>query len=132
MSWKAIERAVARMARGVRSWDTDADVIVPVDWKVPYDPDDPYTGGELISHARRGLMEGWLIEVKNLKGPTIADMEKVLEHNAAKIERLGVQGKLKNAVVVKRKAGIGVRTPFLLIIPLDDYTVSDTSTNQEG
>lgn len=87
-AWKAIERAVAALVGGERTWDSKDDIDVIVD--------------------------GWAIEVKNRKAISIAECEAWLAHNAPKAAARG----LKNALVVKRRGGRGVGTPFLAIFPL--------------
>ena len=59
-------------------------------------------------------VKGVAIEVKHLKGPSIADCERILAHNKPKADALG----LGNALVVKRAAGRGRPSPFLAIFPL--------------
>jgi hypothetical protein len=61
-------------------------------------------------------MDRWAIEVKHLKAPTIAEIELYLQHNRPKAEGRG----LKNALIVKRKAGRGRPSPFLAIFELTD------------
>lgn len=87
-TWKAIERAVAELVGGERTWNSDEDVDV--------------------------MTAEWALEVKNLKAPTIADCERILAHNAPKAQAVGK----RNALVIKRKAGRGVFTPFLAVFPL--------------
>lgn len=87
-AWKAIERAVAGLVGGKRTWNSDEDVDVVVD--------------------------GFAIEVKNLKAPTIAECELILLHNRKKANAMG----LDSALVVKRKAGRGRPSPFLAIFEL--------------
>lgn len=89
-AWKHIERAVARLTGGERTWDSKDDIDV--------------------------ITDGWAIEVKNRKAITIAQVEAWLRHNAPKAQERG----LGNALVVKRRAGRGVVTPFLAIFPLTD------------
>lgn len=88
-TWKAVERTVAALVGGDRAWDSRDDIDV--------------------------LTEDYAIEVKHRKAPTIAQVEGWLRHNEPKAQGRG----LKNALVVKRKAGRGVQTPHLLILPLD-------------
>lgn len=131
-AWKYVERQVARLTGGVRSWDTDIDVIVPTEWPHGKPPlADEFSGGELLGAARAGAMLGWGIEVKHLTSPTVAEIERFLEHNAKKLERLGVSGRLINALVIKRKAGIGTSTPYLLVVPISEFDLGGMSTYQE-
>ena len=88
-TWKSIERAVAALVGGERTWNSDEDVDVQT--------------------------ESWCLEVKHLKAPSIADCERILIHNAPKAAKLG-KG---NALVVKRAAGRGRPSMFLAIFPLD-------------
>jgi hypothetical protein len=118
-AWKDVERSVARLTGGVRSWDTDIDVIVPVRWADGYIPADDANGSELLADARRTrLLEGWALECKNLKHPTIAEMELVLVYNQKKIDALHLTDVMHNGIVVKRKAGPGRETPYLFITAL--------------
>lgn len=87
-AWKAIERAVAALVGGKRTWNSDEDIDVQVD--------------------------GWAIECKNVKGPTVAQCELWLQHNQAKADSLG----LHNGLVVKRRAGRGRPSPYLFIAAL--------------
>lgn len=89
-SWKAIERAVAELTGGKRTWNSEEDIDV-----------------ETSDYA---------LEVKNLKAPTIADVERILAHNAPKAAAVGK----RNGLVVKRKAGRGRPSPFLFIAVLDE------------
>jgi len=65
-TWKSIERLVAELVGGRRSWESDIDVRV----------------GD------------WGLEVKHLTAPTIADIERFLIHNAKKTEPLGLRNGL--------------------------------------
>lgn len=87
-AWKAIERAVADLTGGTREWGSDDDVDV--------------------------VAGDYCLEVKYLKAPTIADLERFLIHNQPKANGRG----LKNGLIVKRKAGRGRPSPFLAVIPL--------------
>ena len=89
-TWKSIERAVAALVGGKRTWNSDLDVDV--------------------------VVEGWAVEVKHLKAPTIAEVERILIHNAPKAAAMG----LGNALVIKRKAGRGRPTPFLAVFQLTE------------
>jgi hypothetical protein len=118
-AWKAVEREVASLTDGVRSWETDIDVIVPVRWADGYTPPMGLTGAELLADAKRTrLLEGWALECKNLKHPTIAEMELVLVYNQKKIDALGLTDVFHNGIVVKRVAGRGRGTPYLFITEL--------------
>jgi hypothetical protein len=88
-TWKAIERAVAALVDGERTWNSDEDIDVQT--------------------------EGWALEVKHLKAPSVADLERILIHNAPKAAAVG-KG---NALVVKRAAGRGRPSFFLAVFPLD-------------
>lgn len=92
-AWKQVERTVAGLLGGVRAWQTDHDVLV-------------FEGDSVIAS----------VEVKNLTAPTVAQLERFLIHNQAKITR-DYPGAV-NALVVKRKAGPGRSTPYLLVMPL--------------
>lgn len=87
-AWKAVERTVALLTGGVRAWDSRDSIDV--------------------------LTDEYAIEVKNVKAPTIAMCERWLEHNAPKAAGRG----LKNALVVKRRAGRGTSTPYLAVFPI--------------
>src|SRR3990167_941 len=65
-TWKSIERLVAELIGGRRTWGTDIDVMV----------------------------SGWGLEVKHLTAPTIADIERFLIHNAKKTGPLGLRNGL--------------------------------------
>lgn len=86
--WKAIERAVAALTSGTRTWDSRDAIDV--------------------------ITDEYAIEVKNVKGPTIAQCEAWLRHNEPKAAGRG----LKNALIVKRRAGRGTPTPYLAVFPL--------------
>jgi len=90
-SWTAIERAVARLTGGERTWGDPSRI-------------DVITVGD----------DTWAIEVKNLKAPSIAQMEAYLTYNKVKADKRG----MKSALVVKRKAGKGRPTPFLAIFEI--------------
>jgi len=122
-AWKQLERVVAAVLGGVRSWETDHDVLVVTDdlfarkdvlSRAPLHGDE--TGPELLWLAKAGAIELASIEVKNLKGPTVAQLEAFLYFNRQKADRDGVRW---NALVVKRKAGVGRKTMPLLVIPLE-------------
>ena len=116
--WKAIERFVAKLLGGRRSFDTDIDVIVVTDpGMFSADEIEEMTGAELERHARADRLEAWAVEVKNRQDLTIPMTERFLEHNRAKALRFH----MRNALVIKRKAGSGIPTPYLLIIPLETY-----------
>lgn len=115
-AWKQLERLVAAVLGGVRSWDTDHDVLVITDAKIPFLPDGKETGSELLGLSRKGIVELASIEVKNLKAPTVAQLEAFLQLNRQKADRDGVR---YNALVVKRKAGVGRKTMPLLVVPLE-------------
>lgn len=89
-TWKEIERTVAALTGGVRTWNSDDDIDV--------------------------LTEDYAIEVKNRKAPTVSQIEAWLRHNEKKAAGRG----LKNALVIKRKAGRGFPTPYLLVIPITE------------
>ena len=89
-SWKAIERAVSVLVNGKRTWNSDEDVDVVTD--------------------------GFAIECKHLKAPTVAECELYLLHNRPKAAKMG----LHSALVVKRKAGRGRPSPFLAIFELTE------------
>ena len=110
-SWKSIERLVAELLGGVRSWNSEDDIDVLV-------PDDKNPE--------------WGVEVKWWRAITVAQIEGWLTHNAVKCDARGI----KNALVVKRKAGRGSPTPFLLVIPVIpifaqdvEQSVNDTKEN---
>lgn len=109
---------------GVRSWDTDHDVLIITDVTSDRFGDayleilKEHGGGALLAEARRGGLELASIEVKNLKVATVAALEGHLHKNRLKADRDGVR---YNALVVKRKAGRGVQTPPLLVIRLDEF-----------
>lgn len=116
--WKAIERFVAKLVGGLRSFDTDIDVILVTDpGMFPADEIAEMSGEEIQRHSKAGRLEAWAIEVKNRQDLSIPMIERFLEHNRAKSARF----RMRNAMVVKRKAGSGVSTPYLLIIPLETY-----------
>jgi hypothetical protein len=116
-AWKTVERTVAAILGGVRSWESDHDVLVvtggnPV---VMYEAPgmDPRT---LIYFQKQGQLELASVEVKNLKAPTVAQLELFLALNQRKIDR-DMPG-ATNALVIKRKAGAGRSTPYLLVMPI--------------
>lgn len=118
--WKKVELLVARLlaeiaGHGERAWETDFDVIALDSWPDGLEVDE-LTGHELIRLVRKGEATGWAVEVKSRQGLTIAEVEKYLAHNHQKAARHG----LKNAVAVKRRAGVGRSTPVLLVIPLTE------------
>lgn len=88
-AWKAIERTVASLAGGTRSWNSEDDIDV--------------------------LTDTYAIEVKHRQAITIAQVEAWLRHNKPKAAARG----LKNAVVVKRKAGRGTPTPYIACFELE-------------
>lgn len=89
-SWKAIERAVAELVDGKRTWNSEEDIDVQTDT--------------------------WALEVKHLKAPTVADVERILAHNEPKAAAVGK----RSGLVIKRKAGRGRPSPFLFICVLED------------
>jgi hypothetical protein len=93
-TWKAIERTVALLVGGERTWNSPEHIDVEVD--------------------------GWAIECKNVTAPSIAQVEGWLRHNRPKAESKG----LKSALVVKRRAGKGTPTPYLAIFELTEPTVN--------
>lgn len=103
-AWKSIERAVAALVGGTRTWNSDLDIDV--------------------------ITDGWAVEVKNLTSPTVADLERILAHNAPKAASAG----LKSALVVKRKGGRGRPTPYLAVFDLGALfaQVVDKNSNDEG
>jgi hypothetical protein len=115
-SWKNLERLVAATLAGVRSWDTDHDTLVVTDPGTVIRI--PETGAALLEFAKQGYLELASIEVKNLKGPTVAQLEAYLRKNREKADRDGVRW---NALVVKRKAGRGNATMALLVVPLEEF-----------
>lgn len=113
-AWKALERTVAAIFGGVRAWDTDHDVLVVTDHRDPrYRLGVSPSGAALLELSRMGVLELASVECKNLKGPTVAQVEGFLTKNAEKMARDGITG--MNALVVKRKAGPGKRTPMLFV-----------------
>lgn len=110
-AWKSVERMVATLLGGVRTWNStlDVDVMVP-DEKNP----------------------DIAVEVKNLTHPTVADLERILAHNRAKALRSDPP--LKSALVVKRKGGRGRPTPYLLVIDVESFFAPDVdeTVNDEG
>lgn len=92
-AWTAIERAVARLTGGERTWGdpTRIDVITVGD-------------------------DTWAVETKNYKAPTIAMCEAWLAYNQIKADKRG----MKSALVVKRKGGRGKPTPYLAIFQLTE------------
>lgn len=91
-AWASIERAVAKMVGGERTWNSP-DYIDVIESET-----------------------GYCIEVKNHKGITVAQIEQWIAHNEKKAE--GRQ--MKAALVVKRRAGRGAKTPFLVIFRLTE------------
>lgn len=87
-AWKAIERAVAELVDGERTWNSEEDIDVQT--------------------------ADYAIECKHLKAPTVADLERILAHNAPKAASVGK----RNALVVKRAAGRGRKSPFLAVFVL--------------
>lgn len=118
-AWKALERLVAAVFGGVRSWETDHDALVVTNQmrEFGYVPGD-LTGPGLLMLARSGYIELASIEVKNLTAPTVAQLEGYLRKNREKADRDGVRW---NALVVKRKAGPGRQTMALLVVPLEEF-----------
>lgn len=101
-SWKAIEREVARLVGGERTWFSLEDIDVET--------------------------ETAAIEVKNLTAPSLAQLEKYLAHNQPKADKVGKT----NVLVVKRKAGRGSKTPFVALFLLEPSTdLSQPNTTQE-
>lgn len=114
--WKAIERFVAKLLGGTRTFDTDIDVMLIVDPGIfSVDELTEMSGPEIQRHSKAGRLEAWAVEVKNRQDLSIPMIERFLEHNRAKAARF----RMRNAMVVKRKAGSGIPTPYLLIIPLE-------------
>ena len=93
-AWKQIERTVALLVGGERTWNSPEHIDVEV--------------------------EGYAIEVKNVTAPSISQVEGWLRHNRPKAESKG----LKSALVVKRRAGKGTPTPYLAIFELTEPTVN--------
>lgn len=116
-AWKQLERLVAAVMGGVRSWDTDHDVLVVTAKDPRIDFGSP-SGSSLLTLARAGVVELASIEVKNLTAPTVAQLEGFLRLNREKADRDGVR---YNALVVKRKAGAGRKTMPLLVVPLEAF-----------
>lgn len=116
-AWKALERLVAATMEGTRSFDTDHDVLVVTnDRGTAFDLKAP--GGALLpTLARGGAIEIASIECKNLTAPSVAQLERFLEKNRVKADRDGARF---SALVVKRKAGPGKKTPALLVVPLEE------------
>jgi len=115
-AWKSVERMVAGLLGGVRSWQTDHDVLLITDDKGLYvDPE--ANGDALLTLSRMGLIELSSVEVKNLTGPTVAQLEGYLAKNARKMARDGITG--QNALVIKRRPGRGHSSPYLLVVPLE-------------
>lgn len=79
---------MAELVGGTRTWNSDHDIDVET--------------------------ADWAVEVKHLKAPTVADLERILAHNAPKAAAVG-KG---NALVVKRAAGRGRPSPFLAVFVL--------------
>lgn len=116
-AWKKVERLVAAVLGGIRSWDTDHDVLVVTATDVPgLQLRGDETGQMLLSWARLGAVELGSVEVKNLTTISIPMVERFLQKNRDKADRDGVR---YSALVVKRKAGNGRKTPALLIVDLD-------------
>lgn len=92
-AWKGIERTVARLVGGERTWSSPEHIDV--------------------------VVEGWALEVKNVTAPTVAQLEGFLRHNRPKAESRG----LKSALVIKRRAGRGIPTPYLAIFELTEPTI---------
>lgn len=114
--WKAIERFVAKLLGGIRTFDTDIDVMVVTDpGMFGVEEITEMDGAEIQRHAKAGRLEAWAVEVKNRQDLTIPMVERFLEHNRTKAARF----RMRNAIVIKRKGGVGVPTPYLLIIPLE-------------
>jgi hypothetical protein len=116
-AWKGVERLVAVILGGVRSWETDHDVLVPTWAKVGFLPAVDEGPEVLMYQHKVGQIQLASVEVKNLKAPTVAQLERYLAHNQTKIDR-DIPGAI-NALVVKRKAGRGQFTPYLLVMPLE-------------
>jgi hypothetical protein len=95
-AWKSIERLAAELLGGDRAWDSeeDCDVLVPS----KKNPE-------------------WNVEVKWRLGPTFAQAEAWLALNQTKCEKFDPP--LKNALLVKRKAGRGKKTPWLLVMRVE-------------
>lgn len=87
-AWKSIERAVAVLLDGERTWDSRDDVDVVNDQAV--------------------------IEVKHRRGITAPMLIRWLQHNEPKAQARG----LMNILVIKPKLGPGRYSPFLAVIPL--------------
>lgn len=127
-AWKEIERIVAAIFAGVRSWDTDHDVLVVTDHRPGFGDINAQAaegrehfspgvaGAALLALSRAGYVELASIEVKNLKAPSVAQLEAFLVKNRAKADRDGVR---HSALVIKRKAGRGRPTPFLLVMEVE-------------
>lgn len=116
--WKQVELAVARALGGIRSWQTDHDVLVVQDpGSVPESVLDEALGPTLLALSKGGLIKVASVEVKNQKALTVPMLERLLEKNAEKMARDGLTG--LNVLVYKRKAGRGYPTPYLLLVPLE-------------
>ena len=112
-AWKAIERTVAAILGGIRSWNTDHDVLVQIEGGLAGASP---TGDALMMLHRMGVIRLASVEIKHLKGPTVAQLEGFLAKNQEKIDR-DIPGAV-NALVVKRKAGRGTETPYLFVMPI--------------
>jgi uncharacterized protein YlaN (UPF0358 family) len=74
-------------------------------------------GPALVAAHAMGVLQLASVEIKNLTAPSVAQLERYLAHNQTKIDR-DIPGAI-NALVVKRKAGRGQSTPYLLVMPLE-------------
>lgn len=115
-AWKTVERMVAAIFGGVRSWETDHDVLVVTDAMTDLPERMILHPQTLLDLSRAEFLELASIEVKNLKAPTVAQLEAFLAKNREKADRDGVR---HSALVVKRKAGPGRRTPYLFVMELE-------------
>jgi hypothetical protein len=128
-AWKTVERTVAAILGGVRSWQTDHDVLVVLPSPQGFGPTfrEDQKPEVLMELHRLGLLGLVSVEVKHLKAPTVAQLEAFLAKNQEKIDRDIPHA--VNALVVKRKAGRGAETPFLLVMPIA-LTESSRSNSQ--
>ena len=89
-AWADIERAVAKLVGGERSWDSRDHI-------------------DVLEHET-----GYALEVKNTTGPTVAQLERWLLHNQKKAAGRG----MKSALIVKRRAGRGRPSPYLAVFQI--------------
>lgn len=111
-AWAQVERTVAAILGGVRSWQTDHDVLVVTAARPGVWPEPGINGHQLLAMSRLGAVTLASVECKNLKAPTVAALELFLIKNRQKADRDGVA---ESALVIKRKAGSGRPTPYLFM-----------------